>query len=132
MVNSTGLDVGGKASIGGGEVREKIDVWGLFQSSKLIKFGKIDVGGSARLLGGGEGRDIEVGGKFESNGDIHFETIDVRGICEIRGNGEGESVDIGGILEVTGGLKLTRNLYIGGRGRKVNELRLEALDVRDS
>jgi cytoskeletal protein CcmA (bactofilin family) len=109
------FEVGGVGEVGGGSIRDHVEVGGKFSSSAPLTFGRLEVGGSVSLAGSSKGGSIEVGGVIRVAGDLAFDDLEVGGIGEIAGNATGRSVEVGGQFRVDGNLTLTEGIEVGGR-----------------
>ncbi|MCI4325422.1 MAG: hypothetical protein L3K00_06045 [Thermoplasmata archaeon] len=123
------FEVGGVGVVGGGTIRDHVEVGGKFSSTAPLTFGRLEVGGSVALAGGSKGGSIEVGGVIRVAGDLTFDGLEVGGIAEIAGNAAGRGVEVGGQFRVDGNLTLTDGIEVGGRGTVGGDVAARDLEV---
>jgi len=100
-LEATGLEVGGRATLGHGKVLGTIQVGGVISVLGQLDFERLAVGGRISLGTVSRGGDLEVGGVLEASGDLALKgRLEVGGKVRIRGGLTAETVEVGGVLEV--------------------------------
>ncbi len=116
------FDVGGQASIGGGNISGKIRVGGKFEASSKLEFGDLQVYGRTSLAAGSKGTRISTNGQLSVSGDLDCEEIQIFGKTEIDGSCRSKKIKVNGSLEVEGSLQTAELLEINGSAEIDREL----------
>lgn len=122
------LDVGGSAKLAGGEVR-RLEVDGVLESTRPLRFTTLEVGGSIVLTGLNKGGDLNIGVRGQVDGDLEFKTLYVSGRMNVTGTLQGGSADIGGRLEVGKTIHLEDKLKVGTGIIVGDTLRSRSLEI---
>lgn len=100
-LETSALEVGGRASLGSGKVLGTIEVGGEISVRGELDFEQLEVGGRILLGTLSRGTDLEVGGVLESQGELRLQgRLEAGGKVRLRGGLFADSVEVGGILEV--------------------------------
>lgn len=100
-LEATGLEVGGRATLGNGRILGTIEVGGEISVRGELDFEQLEVGGRISLGTLSRGMDLEVGGVLETQGDLTLKgRLEAGGKVRVRGGLQADSIEVGGVLEV--------------------------------